>query len=365
MKYFASLLLVFTTLIACAQAPTGYYNSVQGKTGYALKTELKNIITNGHNTQSYGDLWNAYYTSDIDNYYENDGTILDIYSENPTGNDPYEYTPGNNDQCGNYNSEGDCYNREHLMPQSWFNENLPMKTDIHHVVPTDGYVNGHRGHLPFGEVNNASYTSNNGSKKGNNVYNYPTTYNGEVFEPIDEFKGDIARAYFYMATRYENEIGSWEGENDGSQNTLNGSSDQVFEDWMLSMLIEWHIDDPVSQKEIDRNNEAYLFQGNRNPYVDHPEWVEDVWESFISVPTNKREQFSIYPNPIINNEVFINTPYQSGFEVQIFALNGKKMMQKNFSKSNNKIRLNNLNSGIYFIKINTQNQSFIQKLIIP
>lgn len=272
---FAAILLAFG--FAQAQIPDGYYDDAQGLSGYTLKSELSGITGNGYITHSYGDLWGAYYTTDVDQYYENDGTVLDVYSENPDGADPYEYNFGE-DQCGNYSGEGSCYNREHLMPQSWFNENYPMKADIQHIYPTDGYVNGQRGHNPFGEVDNASFTSENGSKKGPNVFDYPGAYTGTVFEPIDEFKGDIARVYFYMATRYENQIGSWENVNDGSQNTFNGTSDQVFEDWMLAMLLEWNAQDPVSQREIDRNNAAYDFQGNRNPFIDHPEYVDMIWQ---------------------------------------------------------------------------------------
>ncbi|MGO2356782.1 endonuclease [Mesonia sp.] len=277
MKKITLLSFLLTSIFTFAQAPAGYYDSTQGLIGYSLKSELSAIITNGHTPQSYGDLWDGYYTTDVDIYYENDGTVLDIYSENPAGVDSYTYTFGS-DQCGNYSGEGSCYNREHLMPQSWFGSSSPMKTDIQHVYPADGYVNGQRGHLPFGEVDNATYTSDNGSKKGNNVYNHPSAYSGTVFEPIDEFKGDLARVYFYMATRYENQIGSWESANDGSQNTFNGTSDQVFDDWMLAMLIQWHNTDPVSQKEIDRNNAAFDFQGNRNPYIDNPAMVAMVWD---------------------------------------------------------------------------------------
>ncbi|TQD39461.1 endonuclease [Haloflavibacter putidus] len=284
MKQQITLPLFFLFCIGIfAQAPTGYYNDAQNLSGYTLKSALSTIISNGHTSQGYDALWSAYYDTDRDYYYENDATILDIYSENPSGADPYTYSVGN-DQCGNYSGEGVCYNREHLMPQSWFNSASPMKSDVHHVYPTDGYVNGRRGHLPFGEVNNPNWTSQNGSKKGNNVY--PNAYTGEVFEPIDEFKGDIARVYFYMATRYESQIGSWESENDGSQNTLDGSSDQVFEDWMLAMLLEWHFSDPVSQKELDRNNASYDFQGNRNPFIDNPQWAAEIWgEPDTEAPT--------------------------------------------------------------------------------
>lgn len=271
------LLLVFIVCVSIqAQIPSGYYNSAQGLSGYTLKSELSNIITNGHNPQGYGDLWNAYYSSDIDNYYENDGSLLDIYSENPNGTDPYNFNLGS-DQCGSYSGENSCYNREHLFPKSWFNDQSPMYTDIHHLYPTDGYVNGQRSNFPFGEVSNASWTSLNGTKKGNNSYNFPGAYNGTVFEPIDEFKGDVARVYFYMATRYENQIDSWETNTSQSDIALNGTATQVYEDWFLTMLIEWHNADPVSQKEIDRNNAAYNFQGNRNPFIDNPQYVAQIW----------------------------------------------------------------------------------------
>lgn len=137
------LLLSFLAIgfLVNAQAPAGYYSSTQGKTGFALKTELSQIISSGHNTLSYGALWTAYQTSDVDTYYENDGSVLDIYSENPSSTDPYNFVFGS-DQCGNYSGESSCYNREHLFPKSWFNDQSPMYTDIHHIYPTDGYVNG-------------------------------------------------------------------------------------------------------------------------------------------------------------------------------------------------------------------------------
>src|SRR5699024_7184453 len=105
------------------------------------------------------------------------------------------------------------------------NEAQPMKADIHHIFPTDGYVNNRRGNYPFGEVNSPTYTSSNGSKVGPNVYGFSGAYSGTVFEPIDEFKGDIARAYFYMATRYENKIANWASASSTSAATLDGTSD--------------------------------------------------------------------------------------------------------------------------------------------
>ena len=263
-----TLLLLLIASVTYGQIPAGYYDATQGQTGYQLKSALKSIITNGHNAHSYNDLYNAYETTDTDYYYENDGTVLDMYSENPSGTDPYNYTHHQN-LCGQYSHEGDCYNREHLMPQSIFNSGMPMKADAHFVVPSDGKVNGMRSNHPFGEVNNPSWTSQNGSKLGSNS---TSGYSGTVFEPIDEFKGDIARMLFYVATRYEDQIPNW-----NNSDMLDGSSDQVFTDWFLQILLDWSAQDPVSQREIDRNNAVYNYQGNRNPFIDHPEWINAIW----------------------------------------------------------------------------------------
>ncbi|WMS90982.1 endonuclease [Pseudoalteromonas sp. HL-AS1] len=254
--------------------PTGYYVTAQGLSGYALKTELYNIIKD-HNAQGYSAIWNFYDSSARDTYFENDNSILDMYSEKPNGSDSYNYAAVS-DQCGNYSGEGGCYNREHSFPKSWFGGTIePMNSDVHHIYATDGYVNSKRSNFPFGEVASASFTSTNGSKLGS--ASSSLNYSGTVFEPIDEFKGDFARAYFYMATRYENVIGTWQTKTTSSNAVLNGSSNQVFESWVVAMLLNWHNSDPVSQMELDRNQAAFEFQGNRNPYIDHPEFVEMIW----------------------------------------------------------------------------------------
>lgn len=261
------LLFLFVTTFSFAQAPSNYYDTATGS-GYILKTQLRDIITAGHSDQGYAGLWTGYATTDRDNYYEFDNTILDIYSEFPSGADNYNYTYSTN-QCGNYSSEGDCYNREHLVPQSSFSEASPMKNDIHHVYPTDGYVNGGRGSFPFGEVQTASNTYQNGSQKGTSAV---LGYSGTVFEPIDEFKGDIARALLYFAVRYQNDVDTYT-----SFDMFNGTEDQVFQTWAIDLLLDWHNVDPVSQKEIDRNDTAYNFQGNANPFVNHPEYANMIW----------------------------------------------------------------------------------------
>lgn len=257
-----------------AQIPNGYYDTAAGLTGAALKTKLSQIITNGHIDKGYSGLWTAYKTTDIDQTFENDGSILDIYSENPTGTDPYKFLV-TTDQCGTYSVEGDCYNREHIVPQSLFdvdnngNGDTPMVSDIHFIRATDGKVNGMRSNYPFGKVGTASYTSENGSKLGNSV---SPNYSGTVFEPIDAFKGDVARMIFYFVTRYESKLSTFTSGDILGTNTFPGLTD-----WELAVLLSWHNADPVSQEEINRNNASYTFQGNRNPYIDHPEYVNSVW----------------------------------------------------------------------------------------
>lgn len=268
------LLLLLSVSLGFSQIPSGYYNTATGS-GYTLKTQLYNIIK-GHTNNGYAGLYTTYLTSDVDNFYENDGTILDMYSENPSGADPYNYTTGTTQRCGNYSAEGDCYNREHIIPQSVFNEQSPMVADAHFITPTDGKVNGMRSNYPHGTVASATYTSQNGSKLGSSSV---SGYSGTVFEPINAFKGDIARMYLYFATRYENTVAGY------SYPMFNGSSNQVFTTAFLNLLLAWHAQDPVSAREIARNNAIYARQGNRNPYIDHPEYVSQIWGGTSSSDT--------------------------------------------------------------------------------
>lgn len=273
-------LLVFLLSAGCfAQAPAGYYNSATGS-GYTLKTQLYNIIK-GHTDRGYAGLWTTYQTSDRDNQNENDNTIFDLYSENQSGADPYNYAYSTG-QCGTYSVEGDCYNREHMIPQSVFNSNAPMVSDAHFIPPTDGKVNGMRADYPHGNVASASWTSQNGSKLGTSAV---SGYTGTVFEPNAAFKGDIARMYFYFATRYENTVAGY------SFDMFNGTSNQVFTTAFRDMLLAWHAADPVSTREIARNNAIYARQGNRNPFIDNPNYVTMIWggtsdTTAPSVPTN-------------------------------------------------------------------------------
>lgn len=287
---FIALLMAVVTLVA---QPQGYYNGTDGLTGDELKAALHNIIKNDNHV-SYNGMWTAYQTTD-----KRPGTnyVWDIYSDVPNGTPPYLFT-FSTDQCGSYQGEGDCYNREHLWAQAWTNNDGTHKTDLHHVYPTDGFVNGKRSDYAFGEVRNATWTSENGSKLGSCR---TSGFNGTVFEPIDEYKGDIARALMYVSVRYYQEDSDW----DNSDMT----NKSVIKDWAMTMLLRWHENDPVSEKEINRNNAVYGKQNNRNPFVDNPEFAEMIWDPNW---THHYYLISVSANPSIAGTVSGAGTYEEG-----------------------------------------------------
>lgn len=351
-----------------AQAPANYYNSATA-TGYTLKSQLKTIISANHNALSYTPgLWNLY-SSNVSNngfrdkYYENDNTILDIYSERPTAADPYNFTVIT-DQCGNYSKEGDCYNREHLIPQSYFDQHSPMRTDAFHVWPTDGKVNGERGNLPFGKVATASYTSQSGTKRGTSGV---AGFTGTVVEPINEFKGDIARAYFYFATRYEDLMDDFYSDHPNAEirAMFDGSTDKVFNTGFLDVLYQWHLQDPVSARETDLNNYIYSEQGNRNPYIDNPQFVTAVWfPHLLSNPKAELVEFNVYPNPAPKNTIFISTKEKIDL-ITVYNLEGKLVKKVSNPQFNDEVfTINNLKNGTYILKLKSGKKLTTKKFIV-
>jgi endonuclease I len=284
MKHFISLTILLIHSFFLFGQPANYYSSASGLSGAPLKTALYNIIK-GHTAIGYDNLWPVFQVTDDQN---NQGALVwDMYSN-------CSFTFGS-EQCGSYSVECDCYNKEHSFPQSWFSSASPMVSDLFQVYPTDGKVNGIRDNFPYGEVGSADYTSTNGSKRGSCI---TSGYNGTVFEPADVYKGDFARTYFYMATRYENLIGGWQSKAN-ADDVLDGTSFPCYDSWFLNLLGEWHVQDPVSQKEIERNNDIYtLYQNNRNPYIDHPEYVYQVWgvgtPPVLPEPSNFPSDFSAH-----------------------------------------------------------------------
>lgn len=242
-----------------SSSASSYYSSIDvSSSGAALKSSLSSLIL-PHTNLGYGGLWEAYKTSDVDS----DGKIIDMYSN-------YHWDPSSK-TCGSYSKEGDCFNREHTIPQSIFSKAAPMVSDLNHVYPTDGKVNGMRSNFPHGNVSSATYTSGNGSMLGTgSSLNYG--YTGKVFEVIDEYKGDFARTYFYFVTAYEKNIPSYSFDS-FSKNTYPSLSK-----WALNVYLDWSDNDPVSPKEISRNEAVYSLQHNRNPFIDYPSFAHKIWD---------------------------------------------------------------------------------------
>ena len=244
--------------------PSDYYVNALNKGDQALLTALHNIITS-HTNIGYDGLWDAYADTDTDP----NGYYIDMYSTY----DKYTYS----DKCGSYSNIGDCINREHSVPKSWWGGGKqPQYSDIFNIVPTDGYVNNQRSNYPYGvceggvRLTNGQYVAK--GRKGTSTH---AGYTGVVFEPDDEYKGDFARAYFYMAACYNDVISNWT--QSGGSVFFAGNSYPVFTTYAINLLMEWHRLDPVSEKETTRNCYAHSWQGNRNPFIDHPELAEHIW----------------------------------------------------------------------------------------
>ena len=267
--------------------PAGYYDAAAGKTCDVLKTALFNIIkpTVANPDPTYKGILGSMTLTD--SRINDNGTkfiLWDQYSDNPAGPEPYEFTFGSPYQDRGLlgNNEGERYNREHTFPQGWFGGQVdPMYSDLFIVYPADKKMNGIRANSPYGQVGSASFTSLNGSKSGNNISS--PLFTNTVFEPINEYKGDVARANLYVATAYEDKISAWQG-NVNADDVLDGTAYPAFDTWYIQLLYQWHVLDPVSAKEIARNNNVYMIQGNRNPYIDHPEYVALVWQCTGVIP---------------------------------------------------------------------------------
>lgn len=275
--------ILFISSCFAAQAPAGYYSGAAGLTGYSLKSKLHDIISAKNVNWHYGDLNNYYNQTDLDRYYDHDATnttfFLDIYSEIPTGADAYEYTSAN--IIGSAGAEGLGWNREHMMPQSTFYSNYPMYSDLFYVVPTDARINQLRSNYPYGIVGSTIYYTFTNSSRIGNCAIPGSVYTGRVYEPINEFKGDIARSLLYFAVRYEGKLGTFNFNNNANPasdtNPLDGTEERAYDPAYMAMLLQWHQQDPVSQREIDRNNAVYALQKNRNPFIDNPSWANAIW----------------------------------------------------------------------------------------
>ena len=258
--FFLSLVLL-TNLTMFAAIPSGYYSAADNKKGSALLSALQGCIDD-HTVLSYSSLKNYYDDTD----FTSEGYIWDMYST-------CEFTLSDN--SGNNGVVCGMWNKEHSIPQSWFGEASPMKSDLFHVYPTDARVNNARSNYPFGETSNRSAIAGSSKALGYLGTSNFSGYSGTVFEPVDQYKGDFARTYFYMVARYLDK--NFNKSDNGKVVFTYSNSTTGLTTYAVNLFLKWHRQDPVSQKEINRNNAVYKHQKNRNPFIDYPYLVEYIW----------------------------------------------------------------------------------------
>lgn len=319
-----------------------YYVDIEGKFGATLKTALNKIIKN-HTDVGYGGLWRIYKETDY-----KDGKVWDMYS---TCNWTYS-----SDQCGGggYSDVCDCYNREHTIPQSWFDEKTPMKSDAFHVYPTDGKVNGIRSNYPHGETNASPIGGKALGKIGSSSV---SGYSGTVYEPDDEYKGDIARTYFYFVTCYEDKLSGFD-----KNNVLTGDTYPSLTYWFYNLMLDWHREDPVSKKETDRNEAVYKHQKNRNPFIDYPELAEHIWgdkksEAFYFNSTAIKDiEFVKYDVFVANGRISISN--LNGEQITLFDLSGRMLYSTETTTSTYEFNVSQ--KGVYLLRINNS----VMKIVV-
>lgn len=283
-----SISLFFISSGLSAAIPAGYYDKSDGKSGEELKTVIHQTVRNSI-TLDFDNFTAAYWG---DNYFKRTdwnsaGYYWDMYSS---------------EQRSVYNSGQMA--REHCMPRSWWgtiSNYGDANSDINNLFPADTYANSKKSNLPMGICD--SFAWNNGVVKvGSNIYT--GGYEGTVFEPADEYKGDFARTYFYMVTCYEDYSEQWK--DDGIKTMLKNDSYPVFQDWAIEMLLEWCRQDPVSQKEKDRNDSVFVLQQNRNPFIDIPELEEYIWGNKTNEPLSISDKVTSPSIVTPSNDASIN-----------------------------------------------------------
>ncbi len=281
------LMAALTCLGASAAIPDGYYSSLNGKSGQALKDAIHELAIR-HTTLSYGSLW-AYF-AETDCRDDDNSKVWDMYSDKT-----YYFRGGTSGVYGMH--------KEHSLPKSWWGgydetQGYAGYTDINHLYPSDGDANMAKSNHPLGEVSTASF-DNGVTKVGS-----PKTGQGggsnSVFEPDDRYKGDFARTYFYMACAYQNYTWKY-------TYMLTNNSWKSLNDWSIDLLCRWARNDAVSDKEVSRNDAVQKHQNNRNPFIDFPELFEYIWgnrqgEVFYVDDTN--------PQPVYDGDPELITPTQ-------------------------------------------------------
>ncbi len=333
-KYLFQIFLLNFILFAFAmqaQIPDGYYDDAEGLSGDDLKSALHNIIDN-HDEYSYNDL-RDFILKNTDEDPDNSSNVILIYSG---------ISRSKNDFGGNL---GD-WNREHVWAKSHgnFGNSPPAGTDAHHIRPSDVKVNSLRGNLDF-------------DLGGDPVPNCPgCKRDGDSFEPPDRVKGDVARMIFYMATRYEGGSGEPDLEVVDEVNTYPNP-----EHGKLSELLEWNMQDPPDDFEENRNDVIYYqYQENRNPFIDHPEYVNAIWGEPEYVSNSYNLSIACYPNPVMNT-VFVEYSFNSSILFSLYYSDGSRVAEGKMNRGKSSIDMASVVNGLYLLVLRDEQGNIVQQ----
>ena len=252
-------MVTLATIGSFASIPDNYYSSVDNKKGPDNILKALNTIIKGHNVIEYSGLEPYYERTDF-----RGDSLWDMYST-------CHFTMADANKAQKALCDG--WNKEHVVCQSWLGSG-PMVSDLYNVYPTDARVNNLRSNYPYGVVKDNKGFSKDPDKHALGKLGSSAIAGGGdvVYEPDDQYKGDFARTYFYMVARYrDNTL------NDGKGSVMFTSTPTNLTSYSLSFLLKWHREDPVSEKEIARNDSVYAIQHNRNPFIDYPYLVEYIW----------------------------------------------------------------------------------------
>ena len=240
--------------------PGNYYERAQGTQDSVLKSRLGEIINSGIRYK-YGSgsrkTWDGFYYTDRDT---NTNQVLDMYSNNERFFNPEKPTASVAE-----------FDIEHMLPKSWWGGDVnPAYCDLFHLVPGDYSANRSKSNHAPGIPSDTTFWNGSFATGSGEAYGLQ-----KVFCPADEYKGDFARAYFYIATCYGDSL-KWV-ENGEPGMAMTNDSWQEFKPWLRDVLLAWHRMDPVSEKEKTRAVEVNKIQGNRNPFIDYPDLAEFIW----------------------------------------------------------------------------------------
>jgi endonuclease I len=336
MKSFFSSLFIIAVLSGSGQIPPGYYDNASSLTGQQLKTALHNIIKN-HTEYPYNQTDELLMETDEDP--NNSNNVILLYK-------------GTSQAKSTFGGGANDWNREHVWAKSHgdFGDSPPCGTDLHHMKPEDASVNSDRGNKDFdnGGIQHAEATG--------------CYYDDDSWEPRDAVKGDVARMIFYMEVRYEGE---------------NGELDLEVVDWVnsapepehgkYSALYQWHQDDPPDAFEINRNNVIYSYQDNRNPFIDHPEYLILIYDPTNALNDVYYNSLSLFPNPA-TDQISIKAPslaFASGI-ISIYDIRGQEVFNGALilSSATENIDISSLDEGFYFLILKTEDQVLASKFQI-